>query len=363
MPFLFSTRPPTIMLKISAARAALPRTIPTSSFSPLARRPFSIGVGKPLAYLERQEDNPGIAFLTLDRPAARNAINTQMLEELGGIVETLRGDNSTLALIIRSNAPGAFCAGADLKERLDMSSERFHDWHVKLGRTFRALEVLPMPTIAAIDGVALGGGLELGLIADVRVAGPAATHIGLPETRHAIIPGAGGTQRLTRVIGASQAKYHILTGKIFDAAYAYERGIVDLLAHEGDRETAALQMSLSVAHEMSQRGEQQRLNTIISTHLTFCLSLLPRLARTAGTSRSKSRHRRGRAQRHVSPRGGQALHCIAWKAHSSFLPFHFCRDSGLAIERQHYETLFQTRDRREGLEAFSQKRKPNYEGR
>ena len=109
----------------------------------------------------------------------------------------------TRTLILNSVVPGVFCAGADLKERLGMDYDAFYLWHSKLGRTFRALEQLPFPVIAAMDGLALGGGLELALTADVRVAGPKASKLGLPEVRHAIMPGAGATQRLSRLIGTS----------------------------------------------------------------------------------------------------------------------------------------------------------------
>jgi methylglutaconyl-CoA hydratase len=137
----------------------------------------------------------GLTFLKLNRPEARNAINTQMLNELAEAVEVVREDGRTRTLILQSTVPGAFCAGADLKERLNMTSAAFHSWHTKLGKTLRAIETLPFPVIAALDGLALGGGLEVALCADLRVAGPGATKLGLPEVRHAIIPGAGGTQR------------------------------------------------------------------------------------------------------------------------------------------------------------------------
>lgn len=191
------------MLRVPLLRLQPGLTAPRCSTT---HRSFSIGVSKPLCYLEQARDSSspaGLTFLRFDRPEAKNAINTQMLDELSEAIETLKSNDSTRTLIIQSMVPGTFCAGADLKERLQMSSERFHDWHVKLGKTFRELEKLPFPTLAAIDGVALGGGLELGLVADVRVTGPRATHLGLPETRHAIIPGAGGTQRLTRLVGAA----------------------------------------------------------------------------------------------------------------------------------------------------------------
>ncbi|CAO1638765.1 unnamed protein product [Sympodiomycopsis kandeliae] len=292
--------------------------VPTRLVS-IPSRAFSIGVSKPLCYLDhppaKNPDQRGLTFLKLDRPEAKNAINTQMLDELSEAIESLKTDDRTRTLIVQSLVPGAFCAGADLKERKNMSMEQFHDWHVKLGKTFRELEKLPFPTIAAVDGVALGGGLELALVTDIRVAGPRATHLGLPETRHAIIPGAGGTQRLTRLIGPSQAKYHILTGKVFDAEYAFTKGIVDVLADpgagEGEFNQAALMGSLSIAEELGRRG--------------------PLALRAAKAAIDEGLY--------------QNL------------------DDGLAVERKHYETLFKTRDRREGLEAFGEKRSPIYEGR
>lgn len=172
-------------------QAAGVETLLTRSFSTPPR---------PLAYLDGYADptsavQRGLTFLKLNRPEARNAINTQMLDELAEAVETVREDGRTRTLILQSTVPGTFCAGADLKERLNMTSAAFHSWHTKLGKTLRAIETLAFPVIAALDGLALGGGLEVALCADLRVAGPGATKLGLPEVRHAIIPGAGGTQR------------------------------------------------------------------------------------------------------------------------------------------------------------------------
>lgn len=127
----------------------------------------------------------GITLLTLNRPEAKNAINTQMLDELEESIDVLRYDGRTRTLILSSAVSGTFCAGADLKERHGMTAAEFQRWHYRLGRTFRSIGALPFPVIAAIDGLALGGGLELALQADLRVAGPQAQKLGLPETKHA----------------------------------------------------------------------------------------------------------------------------------------------------------------------------------
>lgn len=191
-----------------------------------------------------------------------------MLDELAEAVEEVDAaeKGKIRTLIIQSMVPGTFCAGADLKERLKLTSTEFHEWHWKLGQTFRAFEKLDIPTIAAVDGVALGGGLELALLADIRVAGPNATKMGLPETSHAIIPGAGGTQRMTRLVGNSLTKLLIFTGQMFDADFAYQKGIVDIHAGNGttpstfsgkvwqDSAQAALLESSHVAEIIATKG-------------------------------------------------------------------------------------------------------------
>lgn len=163
------------------AVAAVSRRCYSTSRSPL-----------PLAFLDYGDasspspsPSQGVTLLTLNRPEAKNAINSQMLDELHTAVENLQHDGHTRTLIINSMVAGAFCSGADLKERHSMSKQDFHKWHAKLGHTFRGLANLPFPVIAAMDGLALGGGLELALTADFRVAGPLTTKLGLPETRHA----------------------------------------------------------------------------------------------------------------------------------------------------------------------------------
>ena len=127
-------------------------------------------------------------------------------------------------LILRSTTQGSFCAGADLVERRTMSQEQINKFLLDLRETLHSLEHLPVPTTAAIDGPALGGGLELALACDLRVAGSTVTKIGLPETRLGIIPGAGGTQRTARLIGVAKTKELIFTGRTLTANEAEEIG-------------------------------------------------------------------------------------------------------------------------------------------
>jgi methylglutaconyl-CoA hydratase len=119
---------------------------------------------------------------------------------------------------------GSFCAGADLVERRTMTQPQISQFLANLRDTLGKLEALPMPTIAAIDGPALGGGLELSLACDLRVAGHSVAKIGLPETSLGIIPGAGGTQRVTRLLGLSKAKDLIFTARLLSATEAHDWG-------------------------------------------------------------------------------------------------------------------------------------------
>jgi methylglutaconyl-CoA hydratase len=174
--------------------------------------------------LEKAEN--GVAQLALNRENGKNSLSKEMVEELNQAVAQIRGDPSVRVLIIKSNVSKVFCAGADLKERLGMKSEEVEAFVEKLRMSFHGVSTLPIPTIAAIEGAALGGGLELALACDIRIAGARAT-LGLPETSLAIIPGAGGTQRLPRVVGVAKAKELIFTSARLTAEEAAAIGLVN----------------------------------------------------------------------------------------------------------------------------------------
>uniref|UniRef100_M1CHB0 Methylglutaconyl-CoA hydratase, mitochondrial n=1 Tax=Solanum tuberosum TaxID=4113 RepID=M1CHB0_SOLTU len=163
--------------------------------------------------LERLSDSDsGILEVKLDRPEARNAIGKDMLRGLQQAFEAVSNERSANVLMICSSVPKVFCAGADLKERKTMILSEVQDFVSTLRSTFSYLEALHIPTIAAIEGIALGGGLEMAMSCDIRICGEDAV-MGLPETGLAIIPGAGGTQRLPRLVGKSIAKDIIFTGR------------------------------------------------------------------------------------------------------------------------------------------------------
>ncbi|KAJ8606514.1 hypothetical protein MRB53_040889 [Persea americana] len=143
-------------------------------------------------------------IISLNRPSARNALSVNLVETLAAIIKDIEKDDSIRAIILNSTS-NAFCAGADLVERRSMSSAEVSNFLSLMRRTFTALENAAMPTISVIEGHALGGGLELSLCTDLRILGGQAK-VGLPETRLGIIPGAGGTQRLAKLIGPSKTK-------------------------------------------------------------------------------------------------------------------------------------------------------------
>lgn len=247
----------------------------------------------------------GIVLLGFDRPEAKNALGRRLIDEFRTFLAELRFDSSVRVVVLHSLVPGVFCAGADLKERAAMSPPEVAAFVHGLRSGFTELEDLPMPVIAALEGAAFGGGLELALAADLRVAGLDA-RMGLVETTLAIIPGAGGTQRLPRLIGSSRAKELIFTGRRIGAAEALHLGLVDRAVAAG----TALESALALARE-------------------------------------------------ILPNGPVALRMAKLAVNRGL---DLDRDSGLAFEQACYAQVIPTRDRLEGLAAFKEKRRPQYKG-
>lgn len=256
--------------------------------------------------LQRLSDSDsGIVELSLDRPSVKNAIGKDMLGGLQHSLETLSRDLSAKVMMINSSVPKVFCAGADLKERRAMSPVEAQSFVNTLRSTFTILEELSIPTIAVIEGAALGGGLEMALSCDLRICGEDAV-MGLPETGLAIIPGAGGTQRLARLVGKSRAKELIYTGRKVSGTDALLMGLVNHCVPAG----SAYSKALDIAREINEKGP---------VALTM-------------------------AKRAIN--GG----------------FDMDLASALRLEEECYEQVLNTKDRLEGLAAFAEKRKPLYTG-
>ena len=275
--------------------------------SRVARFWFSGSRNLTFCTLQRLEGNhQGIALIQLNNPEKRNALSKQLLEDLKYVIEETRNDQSIRVAILRSKTPGMFCAGADLKERLGYSIEQTEQTVINLRNTFDEFYQLPFPTIACIDGPALGGGLELALNADLRIA-TRSSLIGLPETALAIIPGAGGTQKLARLIGISKAKELIFTAKRLKAEEALAYGIVNYVEDDYDKCYAkALELSEQINNNgpLGVRSAKAAINNGIEVDLR----------------------------------------------------------RGLEIEKLNYLRVLYSNDRIEGLKAFSEKRKPKYNG-
>lgn len=251
-------------------------------------------------------DQSGIAVLALCRQQGKNAFSKAMVEDFNHAIDLLHKEESVLALIVHSEVGKVFCAGADLKERLAMPDEHVGAFVAGLRSAFGALSKLPFPTIAAIEGVALGGGLELALACDLRVAGEAA-QLGLPETALAIIPGAGGTQRLPRVVGVAKAKELIFTGKKLTAQESQEIGLVNAVTPAG----GAYEKALEIAKTIAEKGP-------IGVRM---------------------------AKRAID----EGISCTI--------------DESMAVEALCYGEVIYTTDRKEGLKAFVEKRSPKYIGK
>ncbi|KAI8560903.1 hypothetical protein RHMOL_Rhmol04G0292000 [Rhododendron molle] len=263
---------------------------------------LSHGIGLVIKTIEFRR---GIVEVNLDRPGVKNAIGWDMLRGLQHSLEAISRDSSANVLMIRSSVPKVFCAGADLKERKTMSSSEVQDFVNTLRSTFSYLEALCIPSIAVVEGAAFGGGLEMALSCDLRICGEDAV-LSMPETGLAIIPGAGGTQRLPRLVGRSVAKELIFTGRKICGRDAVSMGLANYCVPSGEAHLKALE----IAQSINQKGP-----------------LAIRLAKRAINE-----------------------------------GFEVGLASALALEEECYEQLLNTKDRLEGLAAFAEKRKPKYVG-
>jgi enoyl-CoA hydratase/carnithine racemase len=247
-----------------------------------------------------------IAYVTINRPDARNALSKETNEELATLAAELGNNSEVRAVVLRGSGEKSFCAGADLKERKGVSPADTGPYVDAISGAITAWSKIPQPTLAVVNGFAFGGGMELAIACDLRIAADNAL-FGLTEVRLGIMPGAGGTQRLPRLIGVSAAKELILLGKRIDAKQALGLGLVSAVVPQSELDS--------------------KVDEIVA-ELMLCAPLSTRMAKEA------------------IDRGTEVG-----------------IEEGLQIERACYEKTLFTEDRNEGLRAFAEKRAPKYQGR
>jgi enoyl-CoA hydratase/carnithine racemase len=192
------------------------------------------------------EERGEVEIWTIDGEARRNSISMAMLRGLNALLERAAENRQLRCVVVTGAGERAFCAGADLKERATMKTEDVHAFHGGLRVALRGIETAPQVFVAALNGAALGGGLELALACDLRVAAEHA-ELGLPEVGLGIIPGGGGTQRLPRAIGVARAKDLVLTARRIGAAEALAWGLVSRVVPAAALRAAALEAAALVA--------------------------------------------------------------------------------------------------------------------
>lgn len=245
-----------------------------------------------------------VAVVTIDRPDALNALNVETLTELRDRLLELAADEDARVVVLTGAGEKAFVAGADIKYMSELDPDQAKGWGALGHETGRLLETMPKPTIAAVNGFALGGGCELALACDIRYASSRAK-LGQPEINLGIVPGWGGTQRLAHVCGIGVAKELIYTGRTVDAEEALRIGLVNAIADP------VLEKALETAHELAGKSR-------------LALSLAKELCNlTLGVD-----------------------YTVA-----------------LASEAERFGELFSSEDAKEGLTAFVEKRAPNFVGR
>lgn len=252
------------------------------------------------------QEEGGIATLTLNRPSAHNAICQELLSALKNTLASLAARPEVRVVIITGAGEKAFSAGADLKERLTLKPPQVKEFILFMRSTFAALESLNKPVIAALNGLTVGAGAEMSLACDIRLISENAK-IGFPETKLAIIPGGGGTQRLPRLVGRGQAKELIFTGRLIPAQEAVRIGLANRVCAP-------------------------------ETLLDECRALASQMCETGPLAL------------------GLAKEAINLGLEADL-------NTGLGIENNAYWATLPTEDRIEGLVAFQEKRKPVYKGR
>lgn len=252
-----------------------------------------------------QQRDDGILIMMLNRVESANALSTALLQELQIKLEEAAQSDARV-VILTGAGQKAFCAGADLKERRGMDESQVRQAVARIRRVIQAVASLPMPVIAAVNGVAFGGGTELALACDLRVSAESAK-FGLTETSLAIIPGAGGTQRLARLIGIAKAKELIFTARRIDAHTALQFGLVNQVTSD----ESLLGQAIVLAQEIASNGP-------------------------------------------IAVR--QAKYAMDVGVETDLA-------TGLVIETKAYEMTIPTQDRLEGLSAFAERRLPKYQGK
>jgi enoyl-CoA hydratase len=264
-------------------------------------------MNREFATLRVEDRGGGLALLILNRPEVANALNTQMGRDLLAFFDAVNAAPAeTRAIVLTGAGERAFCAGGDLKERNGMTDAEWQDQHLLFERMVRALIACPVPVIAAVNGAAYAGGCELALCCDFIYAAESA-RFALTEVTLGIMPGAGGTQNLPRALGERRAKEIILTGRPFTAQEACDWGMVNRLCAPGKVVEEALDTARRIAD-----------NAPISIR--------------------------------------QAKHAIHFGLQMDLA-------SGMMLEIEAYNRMVPTADRREGVAAFNEKRKPRFEGR
>lgn len=196
--------------------------------------------------LIRHGEGGHVVELALDRPEAMNAISTAFAEEITATTATLAADPGVRAVVVTSTHERAFCVGADLKERNGFTDAQMMDHRLVSKQAYRGVLDLPVPAIAAVEGFALGGGMEIALSCDLVVAGENAT-VGLPEVGVGVIPGGGGTQLVTRRVGWSRAASMIFTARRLTAAEGGRLGVLDEVVPAGTARERALEIAAQIA--------------------------------------------------------------------------------------------------------------------
>jgi enoyl-CoA hydratase len=194
------------------------------------------------------EKEGNIAVITINRPKALNALNSETLFELEMVIDSLTKEKEIHAVVLTGSGEKAFVAGADISEMKELSGMEGREFGILGNRVFRKIETLDKPVIAAINGFALGGGCELSMACDIRIAAVKAK-FGQPEVSLGITPGFGGTQRLPRLVGLGMAKELIYTGKIINAEEAYRIGLVNKVVEMENLMTEAMNMAHTIASQ------------------------------------------------------------------------------------------------------------------